>query len=71
MFHKEAEHRGATWSTLQPEQYWSLVLACLEMREEEENDKSAPPSGEIHLKRKKKFLKLILKARNATKKKKK
>lgn len=42
MFYKEAKHGGATRSTLQPEENWSL-LTGLAIREEHMS--TAPPSG--------------------------
>lgn len=42
MFYKEAKHGGATRSTLQPEENWSL-LTGLSIREEHMS--TAPPSG--------------------------
>lgn len=44
MFHKEAEHGGATGSTLQPQQDWSILLGWLLVREYKVKI-SAPPCG--------------------------
>lgn len=44
MFHKEAKHRGATRSTLQPEENWGLLPA---LSARGEHVSSAPPSGDF------------------------